>query len=481
MKKILVLLVFSTFLTSACSGNEQLIDPWIGFSDSGVDPRLPCDPSDMTRLRSDIENCGACDNRCDVNDADRCSAGECLCGDGPPCHPFADCIYGNCVISDQFTECLTADDCQTNQDCIFDPYAEVSYCIDVCEFSDACMDGHRCIEGACTFVQCVPENCDGFDNDCDGIIDESGSAGPLSRWCYSGPDIDRIELPCRRGVQVCQLEGVWSECDGEIPPVPETGLLGCDGFDNDCDGCVDGVYEDGICISRAPSAFDILFVIDQSGSMNNKIEIVRQAVRLFSTRLSASIVFRWGIIRVPSRTDGRAELYLNLTDFTDFETNLRNMSVGSGGIEPQWDAIYEAVTSTPMPRPVVTGVPEPDDEAVAWRPDATRIIILFTDEKGQTTRALRGLSPVMEADMCAAMSSGEVFIPVVTMRHQGDFDDCSYRDLELPSGIAGSGAMCGSDSDCSIGGEMCAAAECVTEVVTNMANSLDTIIADPCR
>ena len=72
-------------------------------------------------------------------------------------------------------------------------------------------------------VTAQPEICDGFDNDCDGAVDEN-----LSRSC--GTDVGE----CVHGTQYC-ISGSWGPCQDEITAQPEI----CDGFDNDCDGAVD--------------------------------------------------------------------------------------------------------------------------------------------------------------------------------------------------------------------------------------------------
>jgi hypothetical protein len=475
-----VFIIFSGFILFGCSTRADKIE-YPNYPDvqtpTVVPPVPECDPVlDVERNLSDMNNCGECGNACSFADADRCVDGHCRCGDGSPCGDGEDCKFGQCVTSDRFQVCESTEDCRYRQTCISDPLSDARHCIEVCEFDDACSAGFACVEGACTFVECVPEDCDGIDNDCDGEVDESETGTPLSRWCYSGPDIMSIMPPCQRGIQVCHASGRWSTCDGEIAPLPEVGLLGCDREDNDCDGCIDGTLdEEGLCISAVPTGFDVLFVIDQSGSMSGNIEVVRQAVQLFSTRLSVHPAFRWGIMRVPGPMDGIHELYLNLTAFADFERNLETMSVGGGGTEPQWDAIYEAATGEAINTPAGTSEP------VNWRPGSTRIIILFTDEEGQTTRATRGLTAVSESEMCTAFGHGEVLVSVVDMSYQTDFDDCSYRDVLLPSyERAGSGMSCSSDGDCDTD-ETCEVAGCVTTAVIDMANNLDSVIADPCR
>jgi len=403
---------------------------------------LVCD--ETTDLLTDINHCGACEAACPTADADQCVDGVCMCGSHETCIPGYDCRNGNCVPRDTSGR--------------------------FCEFDSTCGAGFACIEGHCSRLECVPEICDGYDNDCDGIVDNSG-ATPLSGWC-SGTEVavpGSVMAPCTVGIRLC-VEGAWGECLGDVPPVPEVGLLACDGADNDCDGCVDGVIESGVCVSQEPVGIDVLFLIDTSGSMTNKIHIVKQATNLFSTRLSTSSNIHYGIETVPGPVDGTPALYQDLTDFATFKAALQTLPHGGSGSEPQWDAVVEALDGT---------------LSVSWTSGAAKIIILFTDEGGQTTRARRTspvLPPVYEAEMCAAVvAAGVAFIPVVTAPYAGDFDDCAYRSVTLPSfGLyAGTGTACTEDADCD-GSDTCEAAVCVSAAVIEMVNNLEVVIANPC-
>ena len=87
----------------------------------------------------------------------------------------------------------------------------------------------------------VPETCDGLDNNCNGVVDDSCLCAPgATRPCYGGPPATAHVGTCRDGTQTCRIGvgGVgsfWDACDGEIRPDRDV----CDGFDNDCNGTVD--------------------------------------------------------------------------------------------------------------------------------------------------------------------------------------------------------------------------------------------------
>lgn len=94
---------------------------------------------------------------------------------------------------------------------------------------------------------CVPEICNGKDDDCDGTIDNVyGSKNFLERTCYTGPTDSLRDGKtglgeCRVGTQRCTL-GQWDTCVGQITPQSEK----CNGKDDNCDGKAD---EGDICPS----------------------------------------------------------------------------------------------------------------------------------------------------------------------------------------------------------------------------------------
>lgn len=171
---------------------------------------------------------------------------ECLSGMTQPCgSDVGACVAGlqTCDLTGFWTECIgsvepAVETCDgTDNDC----NGEIDDILPEICGSDTgeCQTGER-ICGDGQWSDCVgeilprAEDCDGLDNDCNGVADDD--LLPQSRECSAG----RGE--CRRfglEYQVCLGETGWSEyrdCDA-VAAEPSEEV--CDGLDNDCTGAVD--------------------------------------------------------------------------------------------------------------------------------------------------------------------------------------------------------------------------------------------------
>ena len=211
----------------------------------------------------------------------------------------------------------------------------------------------------CTAPQPSPEICNGIDDDCDGKYDEPEDL-PLE-FCYSGSTGSAQFGECKPGVLRCEYGR--KVCFGEVVPLPEA----CDGLDNDCDGQID----EG---SGNSDPVDIVFVIDNSGSMGNTISAVKQAVNSFTSTYGQRADIRWGLVVAPDPDmayDAQVRRYSDLNTAQVFAAAMQNMGSNGGGSEPTLDAItFLTSPSNPL--------------GMSWRASSRHVVVLFTDEEPQS-------------------------------------------------------------------------------------------------
>lgn len=213
------------------------------------------------------------------------------------------------------------------------------------------------------------EVCNGIDDNCDGRIDEHDS----EEFCYDG-DPRQLSFPgtaCHAGVKICV--GGNLKCVNEVLPKAEI----CDGVDNDCDGQID---EDFV----SPDNFDIIFLLDESGSMYDlgKFANSIQAIQSLSGRY-VSQSFAYALIDVPRREGEPFHIVVDLSDSLTFLQAILNERVQFSSLELFVDVIQDVCDPT-------------NPLNLSWREGSRKFIFFFTDEEPQSLRNLVPSVPVAE-------------------------------------------------------------------------------------
>ncbi len=370
-------------LDNDCDGSvdEQLVRECSTTCNSGLEICANGNWVGCTAQRPTPEACDGEDNDCDnlVDEGLNCQCPPESVGALVPCmEPPLTCGMGF-----KTCECVN-EECQVTQ---------MTECFALCHWVPDLAPGEVCDQ--LVGIPTNPEMCNDFDEDCDNLIDER-----LVRDCYTGPEGTLNVGICTMGEQACN-RGQWygahptqgqivDFCGGETLPQEEI----CNGADDDCDGVVD--YGEEI-----PET-DILFLVDWSGSMENYINAVRMAMNRFAQDFAAEDKLKWGLIVGPKAAPGPGGvqemlvLETDIADFDDFLTAFATVGQFSNqtGNEQFKDAIvlalqnisgnvqYNFANATWANR--MGSVPELKFFKVNWRPNADRIIVLFSDEYAQS-------------------------------------------------------------------------------------------------
>ncbi len=124
-----------------------------------------------------------------------------------------------------------------------------------------------------------------------------------------------------------------------------------------------------LSVSAAPIKTDIVFVIDESGSMSNVQSNLRDNIGLFASILSnGGVDANYGLVGYGGSYNGAARMLTDLTDATSFAIAAGSL-IASGSDEDAFDAVAFALNSLPA-------LPS----SFSYRGDAIKNVIIATDE-----------------------------------------------------------------------------------------------------
>ena len=389
-----------------------------------------------------IDLCDGLDNDCDhQTDED---AEPLLCTNGCPAFGYQYCTGGEYSVCDAPTpgdETIDPcngldDDCDgavdEGQECQCDP-AEIGPNAPDCSVQEmvnaglTCGAGKKdceCVNGDCQYGTCylacdawqgdVPvndpntwwgacpaEQCDGWDHNChgdniDGLVDVPCPCdvnSPVPEIAAAAQAGNCEEGICTAGTQTCEFDQQsqsWrmspDDC-GAVGPEEEV----CDELDNDCDGQTD---ED----LRSFERVDMVFVIDITGSMQDEIQAIHNAISLYAQDFMGT-EHRFALLLYPAPPNSAPVNNCNQLPYYNMSGGLVDVNnflalliqVLNNGLEcsdePSYDVLYDLAN--------------PQDPAqIGWRGNAYPYIFIFGDEMAQTWRNLSEADVAQRTQTC---------------------------------------------------------------------------------
>lgn len=220
----------------------------------------------------------------------------------------------------------------------------------------------RCINGEweCSYpdtYEDVETKCDGLDNDCDLLVDEEIGNEDL---CFDDEFWKVTNGECRPGIIRC-VDGMMI-CDGQKLPSIEL----CDLIDNDCDGEIDNNPLDNASLN-----YDIVFIIDHSGTMNSSIVATSKACDAYVDQFESNNRFRFALVLMTNLDDPRVKIEVPFGDLASIRDKLITLRANGDAFEASLNSMEMVCNDS-------------DPLGLEWRPDAGRLFFAFTDESAQS-------------------------------------------------------------------------------------------------